>query len=101
MSVYFTDPDLKSGFQGYFYGLLVRQTMSDPFQVGVLGMRQLNQGVQWLQEGRPVAPELMEQFEQQLVAMVKEIYDPQVPFAQTEDEKRCGYCPYNRICNRG
>lgn len=98
---YFQDPDLKSGFQGYFYGLLGKPIISGDFQVGILGMRQLNQGIQWLQQGRPVLPEIMQEFELRLQALVKEIFDPSVAFTQTDDVKRCGYCPYNRICNRG
>lgn len=97
---YFQDPDLKSGFQGYFYGLLGKPIISGDFQVGILGMRQLNQGIQWLQQGRPVRPEIMEEFEIRLQTLVKEIFDPSVAFTQTDDVKRCGYCPYNRICNR-
>lgn len=97
---YFTNPDLKSGFQGYFYGLLARPLLTGEFQVGVLGMRQLNKGVQWLQNGRAIRAELIEEFELQLQQLVREIYDPAIPFTQTEDEKRCSYCPYNRICNR-
>lgn len=101
IEAYFHDPDLKSGFQGYFYGLLGKPILKGEFQVGILGMRQLNQGVQWLQQGRTIKPELMEEFELRLQTMVKEIYDPSIAFSQTDDVKRCGYCPYNRICNRG
>jgi CRISPR/Cas system-associated exonuclease Cas4 (RecB family) len=98
---YFTNPELKSGFQGYFYGLLARPLLSGEFQVGILGMRQLNKGVQWLQNGGTIRAELIEEFELQLQQLVREIYDPERPFTQTEDEKWCSYCPYNRICNRG
>jgi hypothetical protein len=101
IETYFQDPDLKSGFQGYFYGLLGKPVLTGDFQVGILGMRQLNQGVQWLQQGLPIRSELMVEFEIRLQAMVKEIYDPAIPFTQTDDVKRCRYCPYNRICNRG
>lgn len=98
---YFQDPDLKSGFQGYFYGLLAKPIIAGEFQVGILGMRQLNQGIQWLQQGRTIRSELMEEFEIRLQSLVREIFDPGISFTQTEDVKRCGYCPYNRICNRG
>ena len=97
---YFTNPDLKSGFQGYFYGLLMRKELAGEFQIGILGMRQLNKGTQWLQGGRSIAPDYLQAFEEQLKAMVQEIYDPTIPFKQTEDIKHCGYCPYNRICGQ-
>lgn len=100
MALYFNDPDLKSGFQGYFYGLLARPELAENFQVGILGMRELNKGVQWLQNGQTIHPTLITEFEAQLKAMVHEMYDPAIPFRQTEDAKRCSYCPYNRICHR-
>ena len=100
MALYFDDPNLKSGFQGYFYGLLARPTLAGDFQVGILGMRELNRGVQWLQAGRTIRPELIDAFETALQQMVQEMYNPEVPFRQTEDVKRCSYCPYNRICHR-
>ncbi|MFT7055805.1 MAG: CRISPR/Cas system-associated exonuclease Cas4 (RecB family) [Roseivirga sp.] len=97
---YFTNDDLKSGFQGYFYGLLARPEISQDFQVGVLGMKALNNGVQWLRNGDVISNEIMNEFEDQLQQMVKEIYDPTVPFVQTEDVKRCEYCAYKKICGR-
>ena len=99
MAQYFTNPDLKSGFQGYFYGLLMRKELSDgEFRVGILGMRELNKGIQWLQGNRSIAPDYLQAFEEQLKSLVQEIYDSAIPFKQTEDVKHCGYCPYNRIC---
>ncbi len=98
MDIYFSDPDMKSGFQGYFYGLMASQELSGDCQVGILGMRQLNQGVQWLRAGQTITPDLIEAFEDRLKTLVQEIYNPSVPFTQTEDQKACGYCPYNRIC---
>ena len=100
MGAYFMDPKLKSGFQGYFYGLLTKKEFVNDFQVGILGMRQLGKGVQWLQEGRAIGPDLMIAFESRLESLVQEIYDSAIPFTQTDDNKRCAYCPYNRICHK-
>ena len=98
MQPYFQDSNLKSGFQGYFYGLLMQKELTGDFQIGILGMKQLNNGVQWLQQGRTINAELITEFETGLKTMVKAIYDPAINFIQTEDEKACSYCPYNRIC---
>ena len=101
IDAYFQNPLLKSGFQGYFYGLLASTTISEKtFKIGIIGMRELSKGVQWLRGGNPIAPELMQYFEFRLTQLVNDIYDPRVPFTQTEDEGYCQYCPYNRICNR-
>ncbi|MFT6971718.1 MAG: hypothetical protein ACJAXX_002292, partial [Roseivirga sp.] len=74
--------------------------ISQDFQVGVLGMKALNNGVQWLRNGDVISNEIMNEFEDQLQQMVKEIYDTTVPFVQTEDVKRCEYCAYKKICGR-
>jgi len=45
---------------------------------------------------RPLAKE----YENFLTELLTEIYDPEVPFDQVEDEKMCKYCPYVGICGR-
>ena len=100
MDAYFTNPKLKSGFQGYFYGLLTKKELIKDFQVGILGMRELGKGVQWLQNGGTISSALMDEFETRLQSLVHEIYNPQIDFIQTEDSKNCEYCPYNRICHK-
>ncbi|MFY0606040.1 MAG: PD-(D/E)XK nuclease family protein [Cyclobacteriaceae bacterium] len=41
-----------------------------------------------------------EDFEEALTELLTEMYHPQTVFDQTEDEKKCNYCPYNNICSR-
>lgn len=41
-----------------------------------------------------------DEFETELAGVIREMFDQTVPFGQTEDEKKCGYCPYKGICNR-
>jgi hypothetical protein len=43
---------------------------------------------------RPYAAE----FTQALSELLSELYDPTVPFSQTEDLKKCDYCPFTRLC---
>ena len=43
---------------------------------------------------RPYAAE----FTQALTGLLSELYDPTVPFTQTEDLKKCDYCPFVRLC---
>jgi hypothetical protein len=40
------------------------------------------------------------EFEERLRKLIEEIYDWQMPFMQTDDLKKCTYCPYRGICNR-
>ncbi|MCK5765293.1 MAG: PD-(D/E)XK nuclease family protein [Bacteroidales bacterium] len=42
----------------------------------------------------------MEEFEDHLMGLLMEIVDPDIPFAQTEDESRCKYCNFKTICNK-
>ena len=97
---YFETPDLKSGFQGYLYALLTRGHVSDTIRIGILSMRHLSQGTQWLRGGKTIPTEVIDTFDVELKAMVREIYDPETPFTQTEDLKQCEYCAFDRICQR-
>ncbi len=38
------------------------------------------------------------EFTQGLTGLLSEVYDPTVPFTQTEDLKKCDYCPFVRLC---
>ncbi len=40
------------------------------------------------------------EFRERLQRLLCEIYNPAVPFTQTEDEKRCAYCDYRSLCRR-
>ena len=43
---------------------------------------------------------LEQEFRERLQKLLCEIYDPSVPFTQTEDEKRCAYCDFRNLCRR-
>lgn len=43
---------------------------------------------------------LYEEFESELSALIKEIYNPEVGFSQTNIEEKCVNCIYNTICRR-
>ncbi|MGK7395583.1 MAG: PD-(D/E)XK nuclease family protein [Candidatus Cyclobacteriaceae bacterium M3_2C_046] len=47
-------------------------------------------------DAKPLFPE----FKQELTRLVAEIYDPTIHFDQTEDRRKCNYCPYQAICHR-
>jgi len=44
--------------------------------------------------------EYEDEFVQGLTACLESIFDPNVPFSQTESNKPCAYCQYKTICNR-
>ena len=41
-----------------------------------------------------------EEFRAHLTGSLEEIFDPAIPFVQTENLKVCQYCPYIGVCNR-
>ena len=40
------------------------------------------------------------EFRERLDACLSELFDPDLPFVQTEYEKTCTYCPFAKICGR-
>ena len=44
--------------------------------------------------------EFAEEYEQGLRVLLEEIVNPQVPFDQTEDKKKCEFCAYKELCGR-
>ncbi|MFY0594427.1 PD-(D/E)XK nuclease family protein [Roseivirga sp.] len=100
INTYFEKPALKSGFQGYLYALLTRGHVAEQVRIGILSMRHLSQGTQWLRAGNTVSEDVISAFDSQLKEMVQEIYNPEVAFTQTEDVAQCEYCAFNRVCRR-
>ena len=48
---------------------------------------------------RPYA-EVRETFEEFMTEVLSELFDPSVPFRQTDDQKVCSYCPFASSCGR-
>jgi RecB family exonuclease len=94
------DPKYKAAFQGYLYAWLYRQQQPDAqVQVGFYAVRSLRTGIEFMAEGQPLQDPVLDRFEQLLRDLIQRILEE--PFSQTEDERRCGYCPYQTICQRG
>ena len=45
-------------------------------------------------------PELKQQFEPMLTALLEEIFNPDIPFSQTTVEEHCQYCNFTSICGK-
>ena len=46
------------------------------------------------------AAHFLDEYSQQLQNLLQEIFDPQTPFDQTEDLRKCAMCAYKDICGR-
>lgn len=71
---------------------------------GIYHLRNLSKGLALLRTG-PTANEQQDlqslgPFEDVLASVLDEIFSPEIPFTQTEETKRCEYCPYKVMCVR-
>ena len=100
LETHFEDPKYKSGFQANLYAVLVKPHVDKPIKVGITTMKSLSQGTQWLKKGEVLTDHEIEAFGTRLNELVREIFNPNIPFTQTNDLDRCGYCEFAKICKR-
>ncbi len=98
---YFNNPKFKSGFQAYYYTYLFQKLFpGQKVKSGIFAMKEINKGVQFLRNGEAISPALIQEFEKKLIGLIQEIFNPEIEFSQTTDEKVCRYCAYKEICKR-
>ena len=101
ISEYFENPKLKSGFQAYYYTYLFKKEFPErKVKTGIYGLKEINKGINFLRQGENIDDQIMEAFEIQLKKLIREIFNPEIPFAETEDRSRCEYCTYKNLCRR-
>ncbi len=104
----------KAAFQVFFYSYLFTSTYKESYnriEPGLYNSRDLfNKDFNWqLQKKENRAPienitnfdDYSQEFERILNRLLLEIWDKNLQFDQVEDEKKCKYCSYKEICNRG
>ena len=97
----FIDPKYKATFQLYFYSYIYKQLHLDKkLKAGIYRMKSISDGISYLNDGEEISETKLQEFESFLKNLIVEIMNPVIPFSQTDDEKRCEYCPYKEICNR-
>ena len=103
----------KAAMQTMFYGLIYQATHPQntaPLKPAIFNLKEIftadfNPYLQ-LREPRKSGVELddyrhyQEEYAAGLKGLLEEMYDPAIPFTQTEDLKKCEYCPYKEICGR-
>ncbi|HBX87405.1 MAG TPA: PD-(D/E)XK nuclease family protein [Marinilabiliaceae bacterium] len=97
--------DLKAIFQTLLYGLIKSDnTGSDNIQPGVIAVRELfmeNYEINISLNKSPLRFSIVkEEFIGQLNEVLTELFDPEIPFMQTENKKNCVYCAFNKHCLR-
>lgn len=103
----------KAVFQVFFYCYLFMKKYEGEYETiepGLFNSRDLfMENFSWWidqKEGRMSIPvrefqHFSQDFEKILTDLLTEMYDPEIPFDQTTDPKKCGFCAYKEICGRG
>lgn len=96
----FEDPKFKANLQGLIYALLyLKHHPDETVEVGFYHLRDLRDGLKKVSVS-PIGLSDLAEFREQLTQTISDIYNPTVPFSQTEDVGRCSYCPFKGICER-
>ena len=99
---YFIDTDYKEQFQAMYYAYLTNKSIhGKKITVGLMALKTMKEGIWMLNNNEPFSSDQFLQFETSLKKLITEIFDPTIPFTQTQDESRCEYCAYKEMCNRG
>lgn len=97
----FSDPKYKEQFQAMLYAYVIStKEQVKTIRSGLFTLKDMADGLWYLQDGEPFTQLQFLEFETELRNLMATIFNPAIPFTQTEDEKRCVYCPYKEICNR-
>ena len=79
------------------YLMPIRELFLEDYRPGILIQKpDDDKKYQYIEDIMPYAAP----FEEGLIVLLSEIFNPAIPFVQTEDHAICGYCPYVRICQR-
>ncbi len=95
----------EKSFQMMHYAYLLYHSLENkPDQIipAIISMRSPEQGSLYIRlpEGIKMIPEGLRFFEGVLREILDEIFDPDIPFSQTDDPDTCRTCPYSPICIR-
>lgn len=83
----------------YSYVYLKNQDPTTQVLTGAYPLKDVNQPIKLLNK-EPVSIEDFALFEQELTRTLSKMFDPELPFDQTDDLDICRNCPYNGICHR-
>lgn len=96
--------DRREAFQLFFYLYLLKESrsLSKPIRLGIYPFKKLYGELAFVTVDKKdiITPDMVDRFREILDILFRQLFDPQVPFTQTQDEKRCLYCPFQVICRR-
>ncbi len=100
-----SEPNLAKSFQLLMYSYLYRKNndTAEKIESGIISLKKLSSGifnVHIPENDTDINKKAAEQFETIARILLEDIFNPQKPFTQADDEERCKYCDYGSICNR-
>ena len=105
MALLKTDPEYSKAFQLMMYAWLYRSMYGrqpQGIRSGIHWLRHADGKYEALLQDRSdlISDQSLDQFQEILMDIVKEMLDTTKPFTKTEDKDRCQFCDYVRICGR-
>lgn len=97
-----TDKSLQLCIYKYLYAKNNRGISIDNIEPGILGLLKVNNPYFPLVVNSTIFnnDNFMETCEDMFIDLFKEILNPEIPFCQTDEEKKCKNCDYLNICKR-
>lgn len=97
----------KAVFQALFYSLLFdhKHHSEKTISAGIYGRKNLfSNPFEYILKMQNTKIEnlkpFFDQFQSNLALLIDELFDPSIPFVQTNNVKACLFCPYKSICRR-
>ncbi|MDP4241055.1 MAG: PD-(D/E)XK nuclease family protein, partial [Bacteroidota bacterium] len=102
-----TDPGKSKALQLLIYKFLIEKNPEKiqgsyaNIQPGIISLRKFGSYLMPLDDQKAWQTEnSYHSFEEILSELLRQIYDPALPFMATTDKERCNYCSFKPICNR-
>jgi CRISPR/Cas system-associated exonuclease Cas4 (RecB family) len=94
----------REAFQLFFYQYLLKKTQKyqGDYRLGIYPFKKMYDELKFVKIDKSdiIGEELVVRFEGILKGIFQGLFNLEVPFEQTKEEKNCQYCPYQSICSR-
>jgi len=94
----FEKQEEKTAFQAMFYAFIFsKKQPKKSINTGLYGLKEINKGIQFMLDGKPIEKETLQYFEQKLTELLETIFDTHLPFIQNLESKHLQYSDYKEI----
>jgi len=98
--------DRREVFQLFFYRYLLEKTWakgsSYHYRLGIYPFKKMFENLTYVKVDKSdiINDEMVDEYEQILIDVFRELFDPGTAFSRTDAKKNCRYCPYPNLCGR-